>query len=82
MTDVIKDFLDSDDRKIEKLISEYPVSVPTKVAAEFLGIDCASLRAIINENTVGLSWKKEGKLNKGFFIPTPQFLRWYIRYAG
>lgn len=81
MTDVIKKFMDNDDQKIERLISEYPVSVPTKVAADFLGIDAASMRAIISDNTVGLSWKKEGKLNKGFFIPTPQFLRWYMRYG-
>lgn len=81
MTDVIKKFFEDDDAKIEKLIEEYPYNVPTKVAAEFLGVDTASMRAIVDDNRVGLSWRKEGKLNKGFFIPTANFLRWYMRYG-
>ena len=38
MTNVIKEFLESDERKVEKLIAEYPVSIPTAEAAKFLGV--------------------------------------------
>ena len=81
MTAAISEFLENDDKKIEELIKEYPVSIPTDVAAKFLGINPASMRAIMNDGTVGLSWKKDGKLNRGFFLPTAHFLRWYGRYG-
>lgn len=81
MTDAIKAFFDNDDRKAEQLIRDYPQSIPIPVAAEFLGIDAASLRAMAIEGHLGSSWKKEGKLNRGFFLPTAQFLRWY-RYGN
>lgn len=80
MTNAIRNFLSADEQKVEKLIEEYPVSIPTAKAAEFLGVNLASMRAIIESGSIGLSWRKEGKLNKAFFIPTPQFVRWYIRY--
>ncbi|MBQ1571744.1 MAG: hypothetical protein IIZ78_11505 [Clostridiales bacterium] len=81
MTNVIKEFLESDERKVEKLIAEYPVSIPTAEAAKFLGINNASMRAVIDSGSLGLSWRKEGALNKGFFIPTASFIRWYLRYG-
>ena len=81
VTNVIKDFLETDDKKIEQLIAEYPVSIPTQAAAKFLGINAASMRAVIDSGAVGLSWRKDGALNKGFFLPTAQFLRWYMRYG-
>lgn len=80
MTNAIRDFLSADEAKVEQLIKEYPVSIPTAKAAEFLGVNLASMRAIIESGSLGLSWRKEGKLNKGFFLPTTQFLRWYMRY--
>ena len=80
MTNAIKDFLSADEAKIEQLIKEYPTNIPTAEAAKFLGINTASLRAVMENVTIGLSWKKGGALNKGFFLPTCQFLRWYMRY--
>lgn len=81
MTNVIKEFLETDERKVEKLIEDYPVSIPTAEAARFLGINNASMRAVIDSGSLGLSWRKEGALNKGFFIPTASFIRWYLRYG-
>ena len=81
MTDVIKEFLETDERKVEKLIAEYPINIPTAEAAKFLGINNASMRAVIDSGSLGLSWRKEGALNKGFFIPTASFIRWYLRYG-
>lgn len=80
MTNAIKNFLEADEKRVEELIKEYPVSIPTAKAAEFLGVNTASMRAIIENGTLGLAWRKEGKLNKAFFLPTTQFLRWYMRY--
>ena len=48
MTDVIKEFLETDERKVEKLIAEYPINIPTAEAAKFLGINNASMRAVID----------------------------------
>ena len=81
MTHAIRNFLSADEQKVEKLIEEYPVSIPTQAAAKFLGINAASMRAVIDSGAVGLSWRKDGALNKGFFLPTAQFLRWYMRYG-
>lgn len=78
MTNAIKDFIDQDDKKIEDLIKEYPVSIPTQAAAKFLGLNVTSMRAILDSGAVGLSWKKDGALNKAFFLPTAQFVRWYM----
>lgn len=80
MTSTIKEFFDNDDKKIEDLIKEYPVNVPTNVAAKFLGLNVTSMRAILDSGAVGLSWKKDGALNKGFFLPTAQFVRWYMQW--
>lgn len=77
MTDTIRTFMDDDDKKIEKLIIEYPVCLSTKAIAEFLGMDIAAVRAVIDNGVVGCSWKKTGKDHKGYYIPTAQFVRWY-----
>lgn len=79
MTSTIKSFMDADDEKIEKLIADYPVAIPTKAIADFLGMDIASVRSVLENGVVGLSWKKETKVNHGFYVPTAHFLRWYMR---
>ena len=79
MTTTISNFMKADDEKIEKLIEEYPYSIPTKVIAEFLGMDVTSVQSVLENGVVGLSWKKEAKSRRGFFVPTAHFLRWYMR---
>lgn len=78
MTNAIREFLQHDDEKIEKLISEYPETVPVSVAADFLSVDAGSIRAAIESDSFGFSWKKSGKLNRAFCIPTAHFMRWYL----
>jgi hypothetical protein len=74
----VNEFLSADNDKIDKLIENFPVNLPVSAAADFLGIDVASVRATVENGIVGLAWRKQGKANHGYFIPTPQFVRWYL----
>lgn len=78
MMDVIKDFIRQDDGKVEEIIKQYPLQIPTSVAAKLLGCQEASVREFLTNSNVGMSWKKPGKQNHGFCIPTAQFMRWYL----
>lgn len=75
----LNDFLSADNKKIDKLIEEFPVNLPISAVADFLSIDVASVRAAVDNGVFGLCWKKPGKMNKGYFVPTAQFVRWYVR---
>lgn len=74
----IDEFFKQDNEKVEKLLEQYPVNIPTRVVADFLKIDVNSVRAIIECGNVGLSWRKTGKMNTSYVIPTATFLRWYL----
>lgn len=78
MTDTIKAFIDEDNNRVEELIKENPIHLPIAKIAEFLQIDVATARAVVECNCFGLAWKKQGKLNKAYCIPTAQFVRWYL----
>lgn len=81
MTTAISEYLQHDDEKIEKLISDYPQNIPVRAAAEFLGVDDESVRSAIENGNFGYSWKKAGKLNRSFAIPTAHLLRWYMHIS-
>lgn len=76
--DKINDFLSSDNERLAVLIENNPVNVPVSSAAEFLGADVASVRAAIENNCFGASWRKIGSTRSAYFIPTGQFVRWYL----
>ena len=76
----INDFLNEDNDRIEQLISEHPVSIPVSKLAEFLQADDASVRAIIENDVFGASWRKAGSTRHAYLIPTGQFVRWYLNY--
>lgn len=78
----ISDFFDDDVKKVEKLIEDHPTQLTPAEVAEFLGVSTASVRAAVQSGAFGLSWRLEGKLNRGYHIPTAQFLRWYLNKAG
>lgn len=82
MTAVIRDYLQHDDEKIEKLIAEYPKTCPVNIVAQFLEVDAESIRSAIDNGNFGFSWKKNGKLNRAFCVPTAHFLRWYLNYGN
>lgn len=76
--DKINDFLSSDNERLAVLIENNPVNVPVSSAAEFLGADVASVRAAIENDVFGASWRKAGSTRHGYYIPTGQFVRWYL----
>lgn len=78
INDKINDFLSSDNERLSKLIDNNPVNIPVSVAADFLGADVASIRATIENNTFGASWRKSGSTRHAYYIPTGQFVRWYL----
>lgn len=82
MTDMIKKFLDNDNKKVESIIIEYPSSVPVPVAADLLGCRADTLRTALEDGKLGFSERKVGKLNRGFVIPTAHFVRWYLCQFG
>ena len=78
-TSKINEFLSADNTKIDRLIDNFPINLPVSAVADFLAVDVASVRAAIeNGNAFGLAWKKSGKANHGYFVPTAQFVRWYL----
>lgn len=76
----IEEFLSNDRQRVQELIEKYPQNIPLKVCADFLGMDSNSLRQAIEDNQkIGLSWRKQGSLNRAFHIPTAVFVRWYMK---
>lgn len=80
ITDNIKRFLEEDNSRVEELISKYPSTIPTAVVADFLGIAQTSVRSSIDNGAFGVGWRKPGKTNRSYCIPTANFVRWYIQY--
>ena len=76
----ISDFLAKDNDKLEQLITDNPVSIPVNQIADFLGADVASVRAAVENDCFGLSWRKAGSTRHAYLIPTGQFVRWYLNH--
>lgn len=74
----ITDFLSLDNERLGKLIDDNPVNVPVSTVADFLGADVASIRSAIENDVFGASWRKIGSTRHGYYIPTAQFVRWYL----
>lgn len=80
MNDKINEFLKADRERMAVLVEQYPENIPVSKAAEFLSADDASIRAAIENDCFGLSWRKAGSLRHGYLIPTAQFVRWYLLF--
>lgn len=74
----IQAFLDSDLEKVDTLIEKCPDRIPVMVLVEFLKMDQNSVRAAIEAGAFGFAWRKDGKTNKAYCVPTAQFVRWYL----
>ena len=77
-SDKVSQLLNDDNDKIDRLITENPDSISVTAIAKFLNMDATSVRSAIENNTFGISWKKNGSARHGYFIPTAQFVRWYL----
>lgn len=78
----ISEYLQADNERIEKLIEEHPHVLSPNDVAKFLDIDVRSIRSVLDNGMLGLAWRKEGCLSRGFAIPTPMFVRWYTLQQG
>lgn len=78
----INEYLRNDNERLEKLIEEHPISLTPNEIAEFMNCDVRNIRAALDSGRIGLAWRKEGALTRGFFIPTPMFVRWYTMQQG
>lgn len=79
MTDNLARILDDDLEKLDKLAAENPIRLTVQNVCDFLGVQPANVRAAIECGTfAGFAWRKEGKMGKAYYIPTAQFIRWYL----
>lgn len=49
----VKEFIDADMQKVEKLVTEYPLNIPVLKIAEFLGVDDETVRGMIVKGAFG-----------------------------
>ena len=78
----VKAFLDRDLDRIDEIIDKYPLRIPIPVVAEFFEMHENSARAAVEGGAFGFAWRKDGKVNKAYCIPTAQFVRWYLGVDG
>ena len=66
--------------ELKELCQEYPVCIPVRVAAKFLGMAEDCLRASIEQGRCpfGLGWQL-GTQRMGFKIPTMAFVAWLTK---
>jgi len=64
---------------LRKLCQEHPFYLPVSVAAEFLHVKAAALRASIDQGRCpfGFSWSLGDR--SGYKIPTVTFVAWYTK---
>ena len=74
----INEFLSDDNSRIDQLVENNPCSLSVTDISNFLNMDVASVRSAIENNTFGMAWKKAGSARHGYFVPTAQFVRWYL----
>lgn len=79
LSENLRRYLEADNEKIDILIAENPINLSIQDISAFTGMDVASVRAAIENNVFGASWRKAGSTRHGYYIPTGQFVRWYLR---
>lgn len=72
---VLVDFTRENLIKIAEVVKEHYDDIPVEVAAELVGISKESMRTYLqNGGEYGIAWRKPGKQNCGYSIPTYAFL--------
>ena len=78
----IQEYLAEDEKRLQKLIEDHPWSLSPQEVGEFLHLDARSVRSVLESGLIGLSWRKDGSLNRGFYVSTAMFVRWYMLQQG
>lgn len=70
--------------ELEELVKKYPLKIPLREAALFLGMNEEGLKAALMRGNVsfGFGYQKEDKGNRVFIIPTVPFSLWYTNTNG
>ena len=74
----LNSYLTGEMERLNELTEKKPLYLTVKDVSSFLGVDDESVRAAIECGVFGMAWRKSGKLNKAFHIPTAQFALWFI----
>lgn len=71
-------------KELENLATQYPLKLPIKVVAEFLGINEEGLKAALTrQNTpFGFAYQKDDGGYRVFVIPTVTFYLWFTNTNG
>ena len=80
INDALSNFLTAEREWINSIIEQYPRQIPIAPIAEHWGCAEASVRAAIEQDaTFGVYWRKVGKANHAYLIPTGLFVQWYCK---
>lgn len=82
MNQNIVKYLEDDEARLSQLVAENPVHLSPQKIADFMNTPVPSVRSMIDAGVFGASWRKDGKLNRGYFVPTANYLRWYLNMAN
>lgn len=82
MSDKIRNFIQSDEEKLEKLIESNPKCLSVNAVADFLGCTTEAVRTVLENGNLGLAWRTSGANRHGYYIPTGYFVRWYMQMGG
>ena len=78
--DTLSEFLKSEREWLNGIIEQYPRQIPIAPIAEHWGCAGDSIRAAIEQDaTFGVYWRKVGRANKAYMIPTGLFVQWYCK---
>ncbi len=79
MSEALRKALDEDDARLEKLVSQYPINIPIKVVAEFLGCGEQVVRSTLESKSIfGIGYRAGASSKAVYYIPTMKFVRWYM----
>lgn len=80
VNDTLSEFLKAEREWINSIIEQYPRQIPINPIAEHWGCAPDSVRAAIEQDaTFGVYWRKVGRANKAYMIPTGLFVQWYCK---
>ena len=73
----IDDFMQKDKEWLDGIVQQYPQNIPIAALAEHFGCAVETVRAIVEAGGFGFAWRKPGRANHAYLIPTAQFVRVY-----
>lgn len=71
------EFMQQDKEWLDEIVQKYPKNIPIAALAERFGCAVETVRAIVEAGGFGFSWRKPGRANHAYLIPTAQFVRVY-----